>query len=347
MPSTQRALLVTAVGQPITLTEDHPIPQPGPDQVLIKVKVAGLNPHDQKARDSGLFIADSLPAILANDVAGTISAVGSSVTKLKVGDRVVSHAGFAPGSAQNGLQEYAVADSDFTVKIPDAFSFDDGASLPTNIIAPVVALFDSSQLGIPAPWTEEAKAFDFAGTTLLVVGGGSSCGKFAVQLAKLAGIGKVVVVGGKEDELRSFGATHIIDRHASDDELLERIRAVVGDDLIYALDAINLPKGQLIGLNALSSHKRGKFARLVPRPVDETKIVGKHAGYEIKNVFGSSQAKPEVCRPFWELTPRYLEEGRIIPLKSVAVQGLNAANVNQVLDLYRDGKPVTKTHIHI
>jgi NADPH:quinone reductase-like Zn-dependent oxidoreductase len=347
MPSTQKALLVTAVGQPITLTQDRLVPQPGPDQVQIKVSVAGLNPHDQKSRDTGLFIAEHLPAVLANDVVGKVSAVGSNVTNFKVGDRVVSHAGIAAASTQNGLQEYAVADTECTVRIPDAFSDDDAATLPTNIIAPLVGLFDKTALDLPAPWTEEANSFDFASTSILIIGGGSNCGRFAVQLAKLAGIGKIVVVGGKEAEMKQFGATDIIDRHAPEEEILKQIRAVVGDGLIYSFDAVNGPEGQIMGLNALSSSMKGKFARLLPRPVDETKVVGKNAGFEIKNVFGSSQLRPEVCKPFWKLVPQYLEEGKIIPLQYVVEKGLDAAKVNEVLDRYRDGKPVTKTHFHI
>ena len=347
MPSTQKALLVTAIGQPITLAHDRPVPQPGPDQVQIKVSVAGLNPHDQKARDHGLFIAEHLPAILANDVVGKVSAVGSNVTNLKVGDRVVSHAGFAPGSAQNGLQEYAVADIECTVRIPDTISDDDAATLPTNIIAPLVGLFDKTGLALPAPWTEEAKSFDFANTSILIIGGGSNCGRYAVQLAKLAGIGKIVVVGGNEAEMKLFGATHLIDRHNPEEEILKQIYAIVGDSLIYSFDAVNQPEGQIMGVNALSSSMKGKFARLLPRPIDETKVVGKNAGFEIKNVFGSSQLRPELCKPFWKLVPQYLEEGKIIPLKHVVVKGLDADKVNEVLDRYRDGKPVTKTHFHL
>lgn len=66
MAPTQKALIVTEVGKPVTLTSDQAIPEPGPKQIQIKVKVAGINPHDQKARDHGLFIAENLPAILTN-----------------------------------------------------------------------------------------------------------------------------------------------------------------------------------------------------------------------------------------------------------------------------------------
>ncbi len=244
------------------------------------------------------------------------------------------------------LQEYAVADVDFLAKIPDGITDDGAATLPTNIIAPLVALFDT--LEIPAPWSDEAKNFDYAKTSLLVVGGGSKCGKFGVQLAKIADIGKIVVVGGNETELKEYGATHVLDRHGGHDAVLERIRAVVGDDLIYAYDAINPPEGQILALNALSSHTKGTLARLLPLgPVDESKVKGKKAGFEVRNVLGSSQAKPDLARPFWKRVPGYLETGKIKPTSFVVKQGLEASHVNAVLDDYRDRKIVTKTHIHL
>lgn len=65
-PTTQKALIVTEIGKPVKLIHDQAIPEPGPKQIQIKVKIAGINPHDHKARDHGLFIAENLPAILTN-----------------------------------------------------------------------------------------------------------------------------------------------------------------------------------------------------------------------------------------------------------------------------------------
>jgi NADPH:quinone reductase-like Zn-dependent oxidoreductase len=346
MAGTQKALIVTEIGKPLILVEDRIIAEPGPNQVQVKVGVAGINPHDGKARDIGLIIAGKLPAVLTNDVVGRVIKVGSGVTSISVGDRVVFQSGVTPGYTQNGLQEYAVADIGALAKIPDSITDDEAATLPTNIIAPLVALFDTLQ--IPAPWSAEAKSFDYASTTLLVVGGGSSCGKFGVQLAKLAGFGNIVVVGGNEDELKGFGATHIIDRHGESEVVLGRIRAIVGDDLIYAYDAVNPPEEQALAINALSNHIKGALARLRPSgPVDETNIKPKQAGYDVRNVFGMSHVHAVLAKEFWDRVPEFLESGKIKPLGYVVKDGLDPATVNAVLDSYRDGKPVTKTHIHL
>ncbi|KAL6244312.1 hypothetical protein RBB50_008554 [Rhinocladiella similis] len=348
-PQTQKALVVKELGKPVTLVDDWPVPRPGPGQAQVKVIIAGINPHDHKARDHGLFIKDSLPAVLANDVVGEVTALGEGVTKYALGDHVFYQAGFAPPIVQTGLQQYAVVDVDHSAKVPDSISDDEAATIPVNILAPLVALFDSqSGLGIPAPWTPEASTFDYKNTTVLVIGGGSNCGRFGVQLASLAGIGRVVVVGGNEAELRSYGATHIIDRHGSPDEVTAKIRDVVGDELIYAYDAMNPPETQFIGINALSATKRGKFARLLPLgPVDETHVKPKKEGWELVNVFGSSHFRPDLCKPFWERLPRYLVEKKIRPTEFTVSKGLSAEKVNTLLDAYRDGKKVTKTHVHV
>lgn len=174
----------------------------------------------------------------------------------------------------------------------------DTVSLLSNIVAPLVALFhDTNRLGIPAPWTKEAEAFDYKGQTLLIVGGGSNRGRFGVQLARLVGIGEIVVVGseGSEDEIKCYGASHVVYRDSKD--VLDEIHEVVGDDLVYAYDAVNPPEGQLLTLNALSNAKKGTLASLLPMPIDQSQVKGKAAGFEVKKVFGMSQYRAELCPP--------------------------------------------------
>lgn len=304
---TQNAVLLREKLAPLVLVDNHRVPQPGASQIQVKVTVAGLNGHDQKIRDLGIFLGSvGLPAVLANDVVGKVVAVGDGVASLQEGDHVVSQAAFSRGTPQNGLQEFAVLDEQYTAKIHDNISDDDAATLPTNIIASLVALFHD--LPVPAPWTHEAEEFDYKGSTLLIVGGGSFAGRYAVQLAKLAGIGRIVVVGGDKHELETYGATHVIDRHGSQEVVLERIRSVVGDQLRYAYDVVNMPEGQLLALNALSSRETGHFTRLLPLPVEESKVQGKKAGFEIYDVLGTSYGRPELCREFWKRLPGYLEQ---------------------------------------
>jgi NADPH:quinone reductase len=166
-----------------------------------------------------------------------------------------------------------------------------------------------------------------------------------VQLAKLAGFGKIVVVGGQQEELRKFGATHVLDRHGGHDVVLGRVRSVVGDDLEYVYDAVSYPEEQALGINALSNSKRGKFARLIGLhgDPDTTKIHKKAAGYDVKSILGISHLKPHVSAPFWDHVKDYLIQENIFPLKYESVEA-SVENVNELLDRYRDNKPVVQRH---
>lgn len=94
---------------------------------------SGLNPHDQRSRDTGLLIADKLPAILSKDVVGVVSQIGSDVTAFQVGDRVMSlGSGSVADSSQSGLQEYALADVVNCAKVPDDISDEEAVRLPRS-----------------------------------------------------------------------------------------------------------------------------------------------------------------------------------------------------------------------
>ena len=349
----QEALLVTEIGKPLILDTTRAIPQPGPSQIQVRVTVAGLNPHDQRFRDTGLLIAESLPHILAADVVGIVTGLGAAVdpSHFAIGDRVVSQA-LVIDSTQSGLQQYAVFDADFAAKVPEGFSDDDAAELPTNAITSYLALFGHTMLDFPAPWTRESGDASLKDVTILIIGGGSNCGRFGVQLAAAAGIGHIVVVGGDEAELKAYGANHVLNRHGSDEDVLARIKDSVGDELLYAYDTVNMPDKLHLAINALSTTQRGKIARLIPFGVpDETKIHPKKDGYQLIDVLGHPRVRIEIGKSFWAHMPQLLRERKLKPTKSVSVValegGLNADKVNTVLDAYRDGKRVVKTHFHI
>ncbi|KAF2736499.1 putative alcohol dehydrogenase [Polyplosphaeria fusca] len=341
--ASQTALVVTKIGEPVTSVSNWPVPQPGHKQIQIRIKVVGLNPHDQKGRDRGLFIADNLPAVLGNDGVGVVTALGEDASRFNIGDVVFAQV------TGGGLKQFAIVDEDHAAVVPKGISEDACATLPINLVTGIVTFFDDSGFGLTAPWTTGADPSAYAQSQILIIGAGTNCGKFAVQLAKLAGFGKIVALGGKEDELTKYGATHVLDRHGGYDIVRKRIQEAVGDDLMYSLDAFNAPDEQYIGINALSNSKKGKFARLISRMADPdpSKIDAKGAGYELKNILGLSQLAPKVTIPFWEKVGELLTQGKITPLQYSEEKGLDAAKVNEVLDRYRDGKFVLQPHFRI
>jgi NADPH2:quinone reductase len=103
----------------------------------------------------------------------------------------------------------------FASKLRDSgLTEDEASSIPVCAIASFIALYHTTGLGLPTPTTPKAEKFDFASQRLLIIGAGSNCGRYAVQLAKLSGFGQIISVVSlnNEKELRSLGATHVIKR---------------------------------------------------------------------------------------------------------------------------------------
>ncbi|KAH8123736.1 NADPH2:quinone reductase [Trichoderma asperellum] len=344
----QKALLVTRPGDRIVLGT-RPIPTPGPKEVLVKVAIAGLNPHDQLVRDVGFFIGKNVPAPIGIDIVGTVHAVGKDVDNFKVGDLV-----FGNGDPFDGdymaTQEYALMDIDFLGHVPSSITQDEAATLPLNALTMYIALFDASTHGFPSPLTPTGKSFDYKNTPLVILGGGSNCGKFAIQLAKWAGFGTIIAIAGKTkaDYLVELGATHIIDRTLSDDKIESEVRNIVGDNLLHVCTAV-LAKDQTLGARLLSNSKKGTLVTVTKGTVDETKLGEKKAGYEVRGFLCRPHAedKRELATLFWKAFPGLIEKGILRPTPYEVVKGLDENKINEILDAYGQSKGPTRPNIHI
>ncbi|KAF5708962.1 zinc-type alcohol dehydrogenase [Fusarium mundagurra] len=222
-----------------------------------------------------------------------------------------------------------------TRRVADSGLTDDEAStIPVIVLTAFITLFAPPGHGILAPFSLGAKSI-----SLLVIGGGSNTGRAAIELAKLAGIGQIIAVAGSQNEenLRAIGATHVIDRRAPD--VLDQIRAITGDELIYAVDTVNAGLDQELGVAALSNKKEGTLITL-RRPdgdFDVARVGSKAAGYERRLAFGVSPIHPELTMKFWDEVPRWYKEGKLRPSSFEVIKGLDAVIVNQALDKYRYG----------
>jgi NADPH:quinone reductase len=345
----QKALILEKVGQPLVLAE-RPIPEPKEGQVLVKVAVAGINPHDGYSKAFGLFVQDILPTPLAADVVGEVVKLGPKVTKFQVGDTVL---GF--GDPQNadelGTQQYCCIDVDQTAKKPSGISLDEAATFPLNPMTSFFAIFSVQGLDVPFPWPGQESHVDNRAITIVIIGGGSATGKFAVQLAKLGGIGRIITIASKsnEQQLKSLGATHVIDRHQSLEEIDQDVRAIVGDDLTMVYDCVGgINGGQTLGARLLSNSKRGILAVLVlAGTVDESKIGDKRKGYDRKFIVCATKKFKDVSVPFWNQLPIWIEKNELSPTTWQVVDGLDADKVNDLLDGCVQGKTQLKPHIHI
>lgn len=221
-----RVFQFTEYGGPDTQEfAERPVPAPGPSELLVKVRSAGVNPVDYKIRQGMLkdFAPRDLPSQFGSEVSGVVEQVGQDVDGFAVGDEVFG----SPATGHGAFAEYTVTSAAATAKKPPHLSFDDAATLP---VAGATAYDGVMQLGL----TE--------GQTLLVNGIGGGVGVAAAQIARDAG---VAVFGtgseGKRALVESLGATLI----PYGDGVEQRVRQLLPDGVDGLFD--------LVGGEALTS----------------------------------------------------------------------------------------------
>ncbi|KAG6835581.1 hypothetical protein H0H93_016815 [Arthromyces matolae] len=251
MPGTQKSLLIEKKFGPYVLRE-RSIPEPGQGQVLVKVEVTGLNPADWKIQTRGFDFA--YPIVSGCDISGVVQEIGCDVSRFAVGDRVLFQGNLTVD--KGGFQEYTLVDEDLAAKIPLNISFEEAATIPATIPSGLVGLYLPKPHGVGlTPPFDAAGRGQYTGKSIVILGGSSSVGQNVIQLAKLSGFSNIVTTASLRNEafLKSLGATHILDRHASPSALATKISQVIsgGIDLVY--DAVSLPETQQFGYDILSN----------------------------------------------------------------------------------------------
>ncbi|MGB8907611.1 MAG: NADP-dependent oxidoreductase [Candidatus Cybelea sp.] len=197
--------------------KEIPVPQPGPDEILVRVTAAAVNPIDWKRRDRP---NEKFPFVLGQDFAGVVSAPGTRIKNYHEGERVFGIAGEHGSYAQ-----YTIASErdDPIAKIPDSVGDADAAALPT---AGLTALAAIEALHV----TE--------GMTLLVLGATGRVGGFAVQIAHDRGA-RVIGTGRSSSDAfaRSLGVDEFIayDRQNA----VQAVKAGHPDGIDAALDLVD------------------------------------------------------------------------------------------------------------
>ncbi|HEX3005207.1 MAG TPA: zinc-dependent alcohol dehydrogenase family protein [Angustibacter sp.] len=194
-PTVMRAQLLTAVEEPLRLTE-LPVPAPRHREVLVRIAAAGLNPLDAKiAAGEAAHARVTTPAVLGLDAAGVVVATGPGVDTFRPGDEVYGMIG-GVGGVQGSLAEYAAVDVGLLAHKPAQWSMEEAAVLPLSVITAWEGLVDRAGVG--------------PGHTVLIHGGAGGVGHVAVQVALAAGA-RVWATGtdGQAETLRGLGAVPI------------------------------------------------------------------------------------------------------------------------------------------
>jgi NADPH:quinone reductase-like Zn-dependent oxidoreductase len=176
-------------------------PEPGPNDVLVKVKAASVNPVDTKiARGYGGPSQRPLPHVLGRDGAGTVAKVGSAVTGFKPGDEVF---GVADAGRWGTFAEFAVMPAATLSHKPASLSEMDAGSIPIAGLSAWAGIVTTGKLA--------------KGQRVLIHAGAGGVGSFAVQLAKHLGATVAATAGSKNVEfVRSLGADQVIDYTKAD-----------------------------------------------------------------------------------------------------------------------------------
>ena len=199
LPAQMTVVAISKPGGPeVLIPEQRALPQPGPDEILVKVMAAGVNRPDVAQR-SGAYPpppgASDLPGL---EIAGEVVAVGSNAKRHKIGDKVMSLV------AGGGYAQYCIAQDAQAMSVPPALSMKEAGALPETLMTVWHNVFERGGLR--------------SGETLLIHGGSSGIGTMAIQLAKAFGAKVFVTVGSQDkiDACLKLGADRAINYKTED-----------------------------------------------------------------------------------------------------------------------------------
>ncbi len=201
-PELMKAVRIHEYGGPEVLRyESVPRPSPRPDEVLVRVQAAGVNPVDVAVRQGYMrtVLWHTLPLTLGWDVSGVVEQVGAHVTRFKPGEPVFAYSDLRRGGA---YAEYLVLPEREVAARPRTLDAVQAAAVPLTGLTAWQALVELAQL---AP-----------GQTVLIHGGAGGVGTMAIQLAKARGA-RVIATGSADnlEYLQSLGADQVIDYRAT------------------------------------------------------------------------------------------------------------------------------------
>jgi NADPH:quinone reductase-like Zn-dependent oxidoreductase len=302
-----KAIVYKQYGLPDVLRmEDVEKPEPGDDEVLVRIHAVSVNCADWRLLTGTPFVARIAfgpfrpnKAILGTDVAGTVVSTGSSVTDFKPGDRVFGDLGT---QRLGGFAEYVCALQSVLAPMPSNLTFSEAAALPMASITALQALRDGGKVK--------------PGQKVLIHGAAGGVGTYAVQIAKYMGADVTAVCGTRNvDMVRSLGADRVIDYtkedFAAEGLLYNLILGINGNRTINDYSKALAPDGtylmvggsnrqlfQSMLLGRFFSRKSGKTMGIFPAKNSRDDLL------EIKKLVEEGKIRPVIDRQFaLEQTP--------------------------------------------
>lgn len=215
-------------------TAERPDPTPGPGEVLVRVRAAGVNRPDVLQRLGRYPAPPGASDVLGLEIAGEVEAVGDGVERWRRGDRVCALLG------GGGYAERAVVDARHLLPVPDGMDFIQAAALPETVCTVFANVFEDGRLR--------------AGETLLVHGATSGIGVTAILMAKALGARVIATSRGaaKAEAARALGADISLDMET--DDAAAAIETAGGADVV--LDMVG---AAYAGLNQAALKPGGRW----------------------------------------------------------------------------------------
>jgi NADPH:quinone reductase-like Zn-dependent oxidoreductase len=212
-------------------------PEPGPNDVLVAVRAASVNPVDGKIAGGYAGASRPLPHVLGRDCAGVVSKVGSAVTAFKAGDAIY---GVADAGRWGTHAEFVAMPAATVGRKPAGLSDVEAASLPISALSAYAGLVTTAKLG--------------RGQRVLIHAGAGGVGSFAVQLAKHLGAEVVATAGSANlDFVRSLGADQVIDYGKTDFTTAikdcDLVFDLIGGEVRYRSFAVLKPGGAIVHIS--------------------------------------------------------------------------------------------------
>lgn len=347
--------------------------EPGPGEIIVRSRAVAVNPLDDVKQWTGDLMYRWLryPAVLGEDVAGEVAAVGAEVTRFAVGDRVAAYAvGMERGrrhEAEGAFQRYVVVREGLTTPLPDDLSFEQSVVLPLAVSTAATALFQDDQLALRPPLADSIPT----GKSVVIWGGSTSVGSNAIQLAVAAGY-RVVTTASPHNEarMRELGADLVVDYR--DPKAVAAIVAGIGDSPLAGVVAIGAGSGDpavriaaAVGAQrvALLSPpvafstlpRRGGPSLAFLRTMTTiglsqlaTQVRARRHGVTARFVWGSSLMTNAVGPMLWEqYLPQALAAGRHVCAPDPEITGDGLESIQRALDRLRDGVSARKLVVRL
>jgi NADPH2:quinone reductase len=262
LPSRMTAIAISQPGGPeVLVPREIAVPQPGDTELLVKVRAAGVNRPDVMQRKGHYPPPPGAPDTPGLEISGEVAAVGSKVTRWKVGDKVCALV------VGGGYAEYCVTDEATAIAIPKGFSFVEAAAIPETFMTVWHNVFERGALK--------------AGETILIHGGSSGIGTAAIMLAKQFGAKVIATAGSAEkcEACRQLGADVAIDynkedfvaatKAATDNKGAELILDMVGGDYVERNFQAAAVEGRIVQI----ATQKGTKVNIDIRPIMQKRLI--------------------------------------------------------------------------